>query len=67
MSVNGFVWGTGPDFVGGASFESIRRKLFSLRSRVVVYDVGTVVCVELRRRPVGVRFAKAVCEGGVCV
>ena len=25
MSVNGFVWGTGPDFVGGASFESIRR------------------------------------------
>ena len=65
VSVNGFVWGTGPD-VGGASFESITWKTFSLRSRVVVYDAGTVMCVELPRWLVGVRSAKAVCEGGVC-
>ena len=42
------------------------RKLFSLRSRVVVYDAGTVMCVELPRWPVGVRSAKTVCGGGVC-
>ena len=52
--------------MGGTSFESIRLKSFSLRSRVVVFDAGTVMCVELPRWPVGVRSAKAVCEGGVC-
>ena len=42
-------------------------KRFSLRSRVVAYDAGTGVCVDLRGRPVGVRLAKAVREGGACV
>ena len=42
-------------------------KLFSLRSRVVVHDAGTVMCVESRGRLVGVRWARAVREGGASV
>ena len=49
------------------SFESIRRKPFSLRSRVVVHDAGTVVCAVARGRFVGVRWARAVREGGASV
>ena len=58
------MWGTGPGFVDRESFESIRRKTFSLRPRVVVHDAGTVVCVESRGWLVGVRRARAAREGG---
>ena len=47
-----------------ASFESIRLKRFSFRSRVVVHGAGTVVCAVSRGRLVGVRWARAVREGG---
>ena len=50
---------------GSCKLCSIKQKTFSLRPRVVVNDVGTAVHVKSRGWLVGVRWARAVREGGV--
>ena len=46
------------------AFNRSDRKPFSFRPRVVVYDAGTLVCVESRAWLVGVRWVRAAREGG---